>query len=332
MAITDNFKKGESLFSTTLVSGISTGTGETITLNSVSGLPTDTEITLTFDRVDSDGEETASSMERITGTISGSTLTSYTRGTDDSTEQAHSADAVVEYIFNSQDWNDLIDGILTEHDQDGGHNDITCDSIDSAGEVACGSVDSAGIGAFDGIVTLAEHLDMADTKAIRDGNNNEWVKFSQTDSAVNEITVTNAETDNAPDISATGEDANIDLSLTAKGTGKIKMDAAYQTPQTYSPDAAGTATLDLSTGNEHRITMPAGNITIAISNETDGQKFIVSILQDGTGSRTVTWFSTIKWPDNTEPTLTTTANKRDVFGFIVTGTDTYDGFIVGQNL
>ena len=121
MAITDKFKKGESLFATTLVSGISTGTGETITLASVSGLPTSTEITLTFDRVDATDVATPSKMERITGTISGSTLTSYTRGTDDSTEQAHSADAVVEYIFNSQDWNDLIDGALVEHGQDGTH-------------------------------------------------------------------------------------------------------------------------------------------------------------------------------------------------------------------
>ena len=121
MAITDKFKKGESLFATTLVSGISTGTGETITLASVTGLPTDTEITLTFDRVDATDVATPSKTERITGTISGSTLTSYTRGTDGSTEQAHSADAVVEYIFNSQDWNDSIDGVLVEHGQDGTH-------------------------------------------------------------------------------------------------------------------------------------------------------------------------------------------------------------------
>ena len=123
MAITDKFKKGESLFSTTLSSGISTGTGETITLASVSGLPTDTELTITINRVDANGTETPTKMERITGTISGSTLTSYTRGTDGSTEQAHSAGSVIEYIFNSQDLNDVVDGILVEHGQDGTHDD-----------------------------------------------------------------------------------------------------------------------------------------------------------------------------------------------------------------
>jgi hypothetical protein len=79
--------------------------------------------------------------------------------------------------------------------------------------------------------------------------------------------------------------------------------------------------------------MPAGNITIAISNATAGQFFVVEILQDSVGSRTVTWFSTIKWTDgNTTPTLTTTASKKDTFAFRVTGVGTYDGYIAGQNI
>lgn len=138
MAISDLWKKGESLFSTTLSAGISTGTGETITLESVSGLPTDTEITLTFDRVDANGTETPTKMERITGTISGSTLTSYTRGTDGSTEQAHSAGAVIEYIFNSQDLNDMVDGFLAEHSQAGAH---TVDTISEKTAAAGVTVD-----------------------------------------------------------------------------------------------------------------------------------------------------------------------------------------------
>lgn len=195
-----------------------------------------------------------------------------------------------------------------------------------------------------GILTAGMWNDMVDAlknildqttgafSALLDANGNEVLKGGATSSAVNEVTITNAATGNPPIISATGGDTNIDLSLVGKGTGKVLQGAIYQTPQTYTPADAATATLDLSTGNEHRITMPAGNITIAISNETNGQKFLVSILQDNGGSRTVTWFSTIRWAGGSAPTLTTTGNKRDVFGFIVTGTDTYDGFVVGQNL
>lgn len=120
--------------------------------------------------------------------------------------------------------------------------------------------------------------------------------------------------------------------LTTPTITKPIMDATNPSAQTYSPSAAATATLDCSLGNEHRITMPAGNITIAVSNDTNAQKFIVSILQDATGSRTVTWFSTIRWVGGVTPTLTTTASKRDVFGFIRTGSGTYDGFIIGENI
>ena len=101
---------------------------------------------------------------------------------------------------------------------------------------------------------------------------------------------------------------------------------------THTPAPAGTATLDLSVAYKHNITMPAGNITIAVSNEVAGTIFTVRILQDGVGSRTVTWFTTISWAGGSAPTLTTTADKADTFIFQVLGADTYDGHIVGQNI
>lgn len=101
---------------------------------------------------------------------------------------------------------------------------------------------------------------------------------------------------------------------------------------TYTPAGAGTATLDLSAAQTNFVTMPAGNVTIALSNATAAKWFVVRILQDSSGSRTVTWFTTIKWAGGSPPTLTTTANKADSFLFLVTSTGNYDGFIVGQNL
>lgn len=126
--------------------------------------------------------------------------------------------------------------------------------------------------------------------------------------------------------------AQVGTLTSAVANTPIRLDALYTTPQTYSPSASGTATLDLSLGNDHKITMPAGNITVALSNATTGQKFKVDVTQDATGSRTVTWFSTIKWAGGNAPTLTPTANKRDTFGFEVTGSGTYDGYVIGQNI
>jgi len=59
---------------------------------------------------------------------------------------------------------------------------------------------------------------------IDDTNSNEQIKFTTTASAVNEFTITNAATGNAPEISATGGDTNIDLKITPKGSGKINLD------------------------------------------------------------------------------------------------------------
>lgn len=94
-----------------------------------------------------------------------------------------------------------------------------------------------------------------------------------------------------------------------------------------------TVTFDLDSGaaTKHKVTL-GGNRTLALSNVRAGQAFIIRLLQDGTGTRTVTWFSTIKWAGGSAPTLTTTADKADVFGFLQTGTDAYDGFVVGSNI
>jgi len=55
---------------------------------------------------------------------------------------------------------------------------------------------------------------------------------------------------------------------------------------------------------------------------------VLRLQQDVTGGRVPTWFTTIKWAGGTTPTLTTTANKADVFGFLCTSAGNYDGFII----
>ena len=63
--------------------------------------------------------------------------------------------------------------------------------------------------------------------AIGDGTL-ELIKFSETASAVNEITVTNAATGNAPQVSATGDDTNINLKFAGKGTGNVEVASDLQ--------------------------------------------------------------------------------------------------------
>lgn len=99
---------------------------------------------------------------------------------------------------------------------------------------------------------------------------------------------------------------------------------------TLVADADGvTVTFDMNAGNIHRVTL-GGNRTLATTNVGTPQAFVIMLKQDATGSRTVTWFNGILWAQGTVPTLTTTASKTDIFGFIYDGTN-YFGTIIGQN-
>ena len=83
-----------------------------------------------------------------------------------------------------------------------------------------------------------------------------------------------------------------------------------------------TISIDASLGNIFTVTL-GGNRTIAApTNPTAGQKMILQLRQDVTGSRTVSWNAVFRFgTDITTPTLTTTASKTDYIGFIYNDTD-----------
>ena len=78
-----------------------------------------------------------------------------------------------------------------------------------------------------------------------------------------------------------------------------------------------TITFDFTAGLYQEVTL-GGNRTIAEPTgeaSYGGQEVVIVLIQDGTGSRTVTWHGVFTWTGGTAPTLTTTAAKRDIFGF-----------------
>ena len=95
---------------------------------------------------------------------------------------------------------------------------------------------------------------------------------------------------------------------------------------------AATMTIDLSLGNIFSLGPITTDRTIAVSDETTDQFFLVYLTQDGTGSHTVTWFSTITWlgTGGAEPVPSTAGNAVDIFLIRVTGSSTYHGWIVSQ--
>jgi len=165
---------------------------------------------------------------------------------------------------------------------------------------------------------------------IADTNGNEVIIIPATASAVNEVTITNAATWNSPTISPSWWDTNIDLTLSSKWTWEVKIGKWVFQDINSATDGA-TVTFDLSLSNYHRVTL-WWNRTLALSNAKIWQRFIIDLIQDGTWSRTVTWFTTIKWAWWASPTLTTTINKIDTLWFICTSSGNYQGYIIWQNI
>jgi len=86
----------------------------------------------------------------------------------------------------------------------------------------------------------------------------------------------------------------------------------------------GTTTIDWGTGNIYKHQFGAFNETFTFTAPTKPGTFILVLVQDSVGSRTVTWPGTVDWPSGTAPTLTTTATTgTDIIHFVYDGTNYY---------
>jgi hypothetical protein len=294
-ANTDKFKKLSRKWTGQIgAGGVVSDVVTTIPLSSATNLPTDTAVVVTIDRVDVNGTATPTLEESVIGVVSGSNLVSCTRGAE-GTAQAHSAGAVVEVLVNAKTWNDMIDGYLAEHSQLGVHASGLVTTLKATGAV----VDT---GTSD--VTIVTPKAIADASVL--------AKLAGTQ------TFTGAKTFGAGLLIAT----------------KPVINGTNPTAATYTPATGSqTVALDCAANNMHVVTGHASGtaITFTVANATNSQPFIVSILQGAVVSTIAGWFATVRWEGGTTPTLTPTVAKRDTFGFIRTGANTYDGFVIGQN-
>jgi len=108
-------------------------------------------------------------------------------------------------------------------------------------------------------------------------------------------------------------------------TAKTDVAQEYTSQQNFN---ATTLTYDatqdwnLATNQVCKVTL-TGNVTFdAPTNQVDGSVYVITIIQDGTGSRLLSGVNTVfKFAGATVPTLTTTASAKDVFTFISDGTN-----------
>ena len=118
--------------------------------------------------------------------------------------------------------------------------------------------------------------------------------------------------------------------LTANANNLTTISGAVLNTEDTLTDAS-TITWNVINSPVAKVTLGA-NRTMAAPSGTGpaaGQMISLLVIQDGTGSRTITWNAVYEFPSDTAPTLTTTANLGDIFSFRYNGSK---WLLIGQTL
>jgi len=107
-----------------------------------------------------------------------------------------------------------------------------------------------------------------------------------------------------------------------------KFTAAAVAPEATLTDAS-TITWNSLTQSVAKVTLGANRTMGLASGGVTGAFISLLVIQDGTGSRTITWNAAYEFAADTAPTLTTTANLGDLFVFRYNGAKWLE---VGRNL
>ncbi len=158
-------------------------------------------------------------------------------------------------------------------------NDGTNPDIDDTGLISASSTDT---------LTNKTLTSPKIGTSILDTNGNQLALLTATSSAVNEFTIANAATGNGPTLSSTGDDTNIDINVTPKGTGDVVL--AGDTVKVGDSGAAATLTsngagaLTVTTGGAADLVLSTNSGTdSSIITITDAANGNIALTPNGTG-------------------------------------------------
>jgi hypothetical protein len=156
--------------------------------------------------------------------------------------------------------------------------------------------------------------------AVRTGTD-AWAQRTIT-GTTNKITVTNGDGVSGNPTLNIGSDV---VTLTDSQTLTNKL---HTNPDNTSQTLTDGANIDwnMNSGHIASVTL-AGNRNMNAPTNLKKGVYILHVLQDGTGGRTLTWNSVFKWVQAIAPVLTTTANRRDIISFVCDGTNLYGSFL-----
>ena len=92
---------------------------------------------------------------------------------------------------------------------------------------------------------------------------------------------------------------------------------------------ASTIAWDASANQVTSVTLGASRTLGAATNQVDGAVYVLTVIQDGSGSRVLSFNSNYKFTGGSAPTLTTTAAARDILVFTSNGTNMFE---IGRSL
>jgi len=140
-------------------------------------------------------------------------------------------------------------------------------------------------------------------------------------------TISNLSTTLTGDLTISAGVATASTATVAKLASAQEYTAAHNFNATTLTSGTSIA-WDLSANQVARLVLSTNGTMADASNKVDGSVYILLVTQ-GTGSNTLAWNATYKWPGGTAPTLTTGSAKSDIFTFISNGTSLFG--VASQN-
>lgn len=120
-----------------------------------------------------------------------------------------------------------------------------------------------------------------------------------------------------------------DADTTIAGLSVAQEFTATQNFDATTLTDGATISWDASANQVTSVTLGGNRTLAAPTNMVDGASYVLQVIQDSTGSRTLSFNSVYKFHQGSAPTLTTTASARDVIVFVSDGTNMYE---IGRSL
>lgn len=110
-------------------------------------------------------------------------------------------------------------------------------------------------------------------------------------------------------------------------TNDINLSGGVAYQQEHDMGTVGaTETLDWNNGNKQLATLDE-NLTFTFTDPPGPANLVLRLVQDVTGTNTVTWPASVKWEGGTAPVISPAGDAIDILTFYFDGTDYYGSFL-----